>query len=64
MAAAVLLGIGAHHFGLPRLVVWVDRTIDVTSHCPDWNFPAEKEYVLKRLTEAQAVYQKLGAGLP
>ena len=43
---------------------WIDRTIDVTSHYPDWNSPAEKEYVLKRLTEAQAVYQKLGAGLP
>lgn len=43
---------------------WVDRTIDVTSHYPDWNSPAEKEYVLKRLTEAKAVYEKLGAGLP
>ena len=28
---------------------WIDRTIDVTSHYPDWNSPAEKDYVLKRL---------------
>jgi TolB protein len=38
---------------------WIDRTIDTTSHYPDWNSPAEKEYVLKRLTEAKAVYEKL-----
>jgi Tol biopolymer transport system component len=43
---------------------WVDRTIDITSNYPDWNSPAEKEYVLKRLTEAKAVYEKLGAGRP
>jgi hypothetical protein len=43
---------------------WIERTIDVTSHYPDWNSPAEKEYVLRRLTEAKAVYEKLGAGLP
>ena len=38
---------------------WIDRTIDATSHYPDWNSPAEKEYVLKRLAEAKAIYQKL-----
>ncbi len=38
---------------------WIDRTIDTTSHYPDWNSPAEKEYVLKRLAEARAVYEKL-----
>ena len=38
---------------------WIDRTIDTTSHYPDWNSPAEKEYVLKRLAEAKAVYEKL-----
>ena len=38
---------------------WIHRTIDVTSHYPDWNSTAEKEYVLKRLTEAKAVYDKL-----
>jgi TolB protein len=38
---------------------WIDRTIDTTSHYPDWNSSAEKEYVLKRLTEAKAVYEKL-----
>src|SRR5579859_2568181 len=30
-------------------VAWIERTIDVTSHHPDWNSSAEKEYVLKRL---------------
>jgi Tol biopolymer transport system component len=38
---------------------WIDRTIDATSHYPDWNSPAEREYVLKRLTEAKAVYEKM-----
>jgi TolB protein len=38
---------------------WIERTIDTTSHYPDWNSPAEKEYVLKRLAEARAVYEKL-----
>ena len=40
---------------------WIDRTIETTSHYPDWNSPAEKEYVLKRLPEAKAIYEKLGA---
>jgi hypothetical protein len=38
---------------------WIDRTIDITSHYPDWNSPAEKEHVLERLAEARAVYEKL-----
>ncbi len=38
---------------------WIDRTIDVTSHYPDWNSPAEKAHVLKRLAEARAVYEKM-----
>jgi hypothetical protein len=38
---------------------WIDRTIDATSHYPDWNSPAEKEYVLKRLREAKTVYEQL-----
>ena len=38
---------------------WIDRTIDVTSHYPDWNSPAEKEYVLKRLAEAKTIYEKM-----
>jgi TolB protein len=38
---------------------WIERTIDATSHYPDWNSPVEKEYVLKRLEEAKAVYEKL-----
>lgn len=43
---------------------WIDRTIDVTSHYPDWNSPAEKEYVLKRLREARDVYIKLASPVP
>jgi hypothetical protein len=43
---------------------WIDRTIEATFRYPDWNSPSEKEYVLKRLAEAKAVYEKLGAGLP
>jgi TolB protein len=38
---------------------WIDRTIDVTSQYPDWNSAAEKDYVLKRLAEAKAVYEKM-----
>ncbi len=38
---------------------WIDRTIDTTSQYPDWNSPAEKEYVLKRLAEAKTIYEKL-----
>lgn len=43
---------------------WIARTIDTTSHYPDWNSAAEKEYVLKRLAEARAIYEKLGVPLP
>jgi TolB protein len=38
---------------------WIARTIEVTSQYPDWNSPAEKEYVLKRLAEAKAVYEQM-----
>jgi TolB protein len=38
---------------------WIDRTIEVTSQYPDWNSPAEKELVLKRLHEARSVYENL-----
>jgi TolB protein len=38
---------------------WIARTIDVTSLYPDWNSPTEREYVLKRLAEAKAVYEKM-----
>jgi TolB protein len=40
-------------------VAWIDRTIDTTSHYPDWNSPVEKEYVLKRLAEAKSIFEKL-----
>jgi hypothetical protein len=35
---------------------WIGRTIEVTSQYPDWNSPEEKEYVMKRLREAQAIF--------
>ncbi len=38
---------------------WIERSIDMTSHYPDWNSATEMEYVLKRLVEAKAVYEKL-----
>jgi hypothetical protein len=38
---------------------WINRTIEVTSQYPDWNSPAEKELVLKRLREARSVYENL-----
>jgi hypothetical protein len=38
---------------------WIDQTIEVTSQYPDWNSPAEKNLVLKRLREARSVYQNL-----
>jgi TolB protein len=40
-------------------VAWIDRVIDATSHYPDWNSAAEKEYVLKRLAEGKAVFEKM-----
>jgi TolB protein len=38
---------------------WITRTIEATSNYPDWNSPDEKKYVLKRLAEAKAVYEKM-----
>ena len=38
---------------------WIGRTIDTTSHYPNWNSPVEKEYVLKRLEEAKSIFEKL-----
>ena len=43
---------------------WIDRTIEETSGYPDWNSPAEKEYVLKRLREARAIYEELSSSQP
>ena len=36
---------------------WIAQTIDVTSHYHDWNSTEEKESVLKRLREAQAIFR-------
>jgi TolB protein len=38
---------------------WIDRIIEATTEYPDWNSPAEKQYVLKRIQESRAVYEKL-----
>jgi len=38
---------------------WIARTIEITSQYPDWNSPEEKTYVLKRLNEAKAIYERL-----
>jgi hypothetical protein len=38
-------------------VAWIERTIDTTSHYPDWNSVAEKEYVMGRLGEAKRVFE-------
>jgi len=38
---------------------WIDRTIEITSQYPYWNSPAEKDLVLKRLREAQSIYENL-----
>jgi TolB protein len=38
---------------------WIDRTTEITAKYPDWNSPAEKDLVLKRLHEARAVYENL-----
>jgi TolB protein len=38
---------------------WIDRVIEATSAYPDWNAPAEKQYVLKRLHEGRTVYENL-----
>jgi TolB protein len=40
-------------------VAWIERVLDATSHYPDWNSPPEKEGVLRELTQAKAVFEKL-----
>jgi hypothetical protein len=40
-------------------VAWIERVIDATSHYPDWNSTAEKEYVMKKLEEGKAAFEKL-----
>jgi TolB protein len=36
---------------------WIDRTIEVTGKYPDWNSAEEKQYVMKKLRDARAVYE-------
>lgn len=38
-------------------VAWIDRVLDATSHYPDWNSPAEKEYVLQKLQNAKQIFE-------
>jgi Tol biopolymer transport system component len=37
-------------------VAWIERMMDTTSHYPDWNSAAEKEYVMGRLEEGKRVF--------
>jgi TolB protein len=36
---------------------WIARTIEITAAYPDWNSPQEKELVLRRLQQAQQIYE-------
>jgi TolB protein len=36
---------------------WIDRMIEITGQYPDWNSADEKAYVMKKLSEARAVYE-------
>jgi hypothetical protein len=38
---------------------WIDRTIEITEQYPDWNSAEEKQYVMKKLREARAVYEQM-----
>jgi hypothetical protein len=38
---------------------WIELTMDSTSKYPDWNSPAEKEYVMGRLGEAKRVFERM-----
>ncbi len=40
-------------------MAWIDRVIEATSQYPDWNSASEKKYVLGRLAEGKAVFEKL-----
>jgi hypothetical protein len=38
---------------------WIGHIIEITEKYPDWNSPQEKELVMKRLRDAQAIYTGL-----
>jgi TolB protein len=38
---------------------WIKRTIEITEQYPDWNSAAEKQAVMKKLSDALAVYENL-----
>ena len=40
-------------------IAWIARVMDATSHYPDWNSAAEKEYVMRKLEEGESVFEKL-----
>jgi TolB protein len=40
-------------------VAWIARTMEITSTYPDWNSAQEKELVMKRLTDAKAIYERM-----
>ena len=40
-------------------VAWIDHLIEATARYGDWNSEAEKAEVMKELTDARALYQRL-----
>jgi len=38
---------------------WIARTMEITGAYPDWNSAQEKELVMKRLSDAKAIYEGL-----
>ncbi len=38
---------------------WIERVMDATSQYPDWNSQDEKESVMKRLTQAKTIFEKM-----
>jgi TolB protein len=38
---------------------WISRTIEITNQYPDWNSPAEKQDVMKKLRDALTYYEDL-----
>jgi len=40
-------------------VAWIERTIQITDQYPDWNSAEEKQGVMKKLSDAKAIYAGL-----
>jgi TolB protein len=61
--SAIYVTIGKRRSRSPEdakyFVAWIERVVEATAQYPDWNSAAEKEYVLRRLAEGEAVFQKM-----